>query len=95
MSSVGLALKLWQTPFGVMTGWNCEHRTWGRCYDHTFLIFLPIFGEKNGVFLKTNVMIKFWQKVSSSLSKNATFFAKTFFGENIFKILASDLIFGE
>jgi hypothetical protein len=24
----------------------------GRCYDHTFLRFLPIFGEKIGVFLK-------------------------------------------
>jgi hypothetical protein len=26
--------------------------TWGRCYDHNFLRFLPIFGEKIGVFLK-------------------------------------------
>jgi hypothetical protein len=24
----------------------------GRCYDHNFLRFLPIFGEKIGVFLK-------------------------------------------
>jgi hypothetical protein len=40
----------------------------GRCYDHNFLRFFPIFGEKIGVFLKyqcffgnrlnTNVMIK-------------------------------------
>jgi hypothetical protein len=26
--------------------------TWGRCYDHNFLRFLPFFGEKIGVFLK-------------------------------------------
>jgi hypothetical protein len=25
---------------------------WGRCYDHNFLRFGTIFGEKNGVFLK-------------------------------------------
>jgi hypothetical protein len=30
----------------------------GRCYDHNFLRFWPIFGEKIGVFSKTNVMIK-------------------------------------
>jgi hypothetical protein len=24
----------------------------GQCYDHNFLRFLPIFGEKIGVFLK-------------------------------------------
>jgi hypothetical protein len=27
---------------------------WGRCYDHNYLRFLPIFGEKNGVFLKNH-----------------------------------------
>jgi hypothetical protein len=26
--------------------------TWGRFYDHNFLRFLPIFGEKIGVFLR-------------------------------------------
>jgi hypothetical protein len=25
---------------------------WGRCYDHNFLRFSTIFGEKIGVFLK-------------------------------------------
>jgi hypothetical protein len=25
---------------------------WGRCYDHNFLRFATIFGEKIGVFLK-------------------------------------------
>jgi hypothetical protein len=33
--------------------------TRGRCYDHNFLQFLPIFGEKLAFFSKTNVMIKF------------------------------------
>jgi hypothetical protein len=31
----------------------------GRCYDHLFLRFLPIFGEKNGVFLKIQCYILF------------------------------------
>jgi hypothetical protein len=58
------------------------HPIWGRCYDQNFLRFSPIFCEKIGVFSKTNVMIKISKKTSSSLSKNANFFAK-FFGENI------------
>jgi hypothetical protein len=28
------------------------HSVWDRCYDHNFLRFSPIFGEKIGVFLK-------------------------------------------
>jgi hypothetical protein len=43
---------------------------------------LPIFGGKNGVFSKTNVMIIFLQKVAAVFAKNANFFAK-FVGENI------------
>jgi hypothetical protein len=27
---------------------------WGRCYDHNFLRFSTIFGEKIGVFLKNH-----------------------------------------
>jgi hypothetical protein len=27
--------------------------TWGQCYDHNFMRFLPIFDEKIYVFLKT------------------------------------------
>jgi hypothetical protein len=37
---------------------------WGRCYDHNFLRFLTVFGEKNGVFLKNNVMIKILQNLA-------------------------------
>jgi hypothetical protein len=43
--------------------------TWGQCYDHNFLRFLPIFGEKFAFFSKTNVMITIFAKTSSSLSK--------------------------
>jgi hypothetical protein len=55
--------------------------SWGRCCDHNFLRFLPIFGEKKlAFFSKNNVMIKFLQKLA----------AKTrCFGENISKIKIS------
>jgi hypothetical protein len=58
------------------------------CYDHNFLRVLPIFGEKIGVFSKSNVMITIFHKTKSSLSKKRHFSAK-FFGENIFKIIIS------
>jgi GTPase SAR1 family protein len=44
--------------------------TGDRCYDHNFLRFSTIFGEKIGVlFSKTNVVITIFAKTSSSLSK--------------------------
>jgi hypothetical protein len=58
--------------------------TRGRCYDHNFLRFLPIFGEKMAFFSKTNVMIKILHNSALFLVKNAKFFAE-FFGENILK----------
>jgi hypothetical protein len=64
------------------------HKTRGRCYDHNFLRFSPIFGETIGVFIKNRWMIKFLQKLAVVKEKNANFFAKCF-GENIFKILTS------
>jgi hypothetical protein len=67
---------------------NKKWRIRGRCYDHYFRRFLPIFCEKMAFVSKTNVMIIFFSKTSSSLSKNANIFAK-FFGENIFKIITS------
>jgi hypothetical protein len=63
-------------------------KTRGRCYDHNFLRFLTIFGEKNGVFSKTNVMIKLLHNLALFQVKNANFFAKIF-GENILKIITS------
>jgi hypothetical protein len=45
-----------------------------------------MFGEKNGVFSKTNVVIKFWHILHSCvLSKKMPFFAKLF-GGNFQKI---------
>jgi hypothetical protein len=41
-------------PFFVNFG---KIGTRGRCYDHNFLRFLPIFGEKIGVFSKTNFLL--------------------------------------
>jgi hypothetical protein len=54
----------------------------GRCCDHNFLRFLPIFGEKNGVLSKTNVMIKLLHNLALIGVKNGNFFAEFFF-ENI------------
>jgi hypothetical protein len=53
-------------------------QTRGRCYDHDFHRFVPIFGEKNGVFSKTNVMIEFLQKLAVVREKNAHIFRKMF-----------------
>jgi hypothetical protein len=54
----------------------------GRCYDHNFLRFFPIFGENMAFFFNTNIMINFFQNLALFCVKNANFFAK-FFGENI------------
>jgi hypothetical protein len=43
---------------------------------------LTIFGEKIGVFSKTNVMIKILHNLAFALSQKRQFFAE-FFGENI------------
>jgi hypothetical protein len=61
---------------------------WGRCYDHNFLRFSPIFGEKRSCFScsKSNVMIKFYHNLALFSVKNANFFAD-FVGENILKII--------
>jgi hypothetical protein len=52
---------------------------WGRCYDHNFLRFLPIFS-------KTNAMIKFLHNLHGFVLSQK----RQFFGENIFKIITSD-----
>jgi hypothetical protein len=53
-----------------------------------FCDFWQFWVKKMPFFSKTNVMITIFAKTSSSLSKNANFFAK-FFGENILKIITS------
>jgi hypothetical protein len=47
---------------------------WGRCYDHNFLRFSPIFGEKIGVFLKKQCYDQIFAKFSFVLSKKRQFF---------------------
>jgi hypothetical protein len=47
--------------------------SWDRCYDHNFLRFSTIFGEKIGVLSKTNVMIKFLHNLALFRVKNANF----------------------
>jgi hypothetical protein len=55
--------------------WNLKP-SWGRCYDHNFLRFLLIFGEKNWRFSKKtpNVMIKFFHNLALFWVKNTNFF---------------------
>jgi hypothetical protein len=63
---------------------NLTRLAWGRCYDHKFLRFFPIFGEKNWRFSKIPML---WSNIFQNLAlfwvKNANFFAK-FFGENTY-----------
>jgi hypothetical protein len=62
--------------------------SWGQCYEHSFL---PIFGEKNCVFLKKKQCCdKIFVNTSSSLGKTGLFFrqeifAKIFFNHIIFR----------
>jgi hypothetical protein len=96
---VGLAIEdiaifydplVYLRPFGIFYG-HLVYLTsafWGRCYDHNFLQFFPIFGKKLAFFLNTNIMIKLFQNFALFSVKNENFFAK-FFGENIFKIITS------
>jgi hypothetical protein len=61
----------------------CLHMvSWGGCYDHNFLRFLPILA----FFSKTKVLIKFLENLA--LGKNVNIFARLF-GENIYKIITS------
>jgi hypothetical protein len=68
---------------GYILGIVFHKPIWGRCYDHNFLRFSPIFGEKLAPFSKHNVMISFFHNLALFCVKNANFFAD-FFGKNIF-----------
>jgi hypothetical protein len=50
----------------------------GRCYDNNFRRFLPIFGEKTGVFLKYQCYDQLFSKFSFVLSQKSQFFANFF-----------------
>jgi hypothetical protein len=63
---------------------NLTHgATWGRCYDHNFLRFLTIFGEKIGVFSKIQCYDKKFAYFSLVLSQKCQFF-RNFFSAKIF-----------
>jgi hypothetical protein len=63
----------------IMYSFPLQHKvrksnwSWGRCYDHNFLRFLPIFGEKIGVFLKKQCYDQFFHNLAL-LSKMPIFF---------------------
>jgi hypothetical protein len=57
--------------------------TRGRCYDHNFLRFLPIFVKKFGVFLKNQCYDKKLHNLALIWVENANFF--TFFWRKYFK----------
>jgi hypothetical protein len=48
----------------------------GRCYDHDFLRFLTIFGEKIGVFLKNQCYDQNFALFAFVLSQKRQFFRK-------------------
>jgi hypothetical protein len=63
--------------------WGCptNFSIWGRCYDHNFLRFSTIFGEKMAFFSNTNVMIQSLHNLDFSESKMTIFppfFSKIF-----------------
>jgi hypothetical protein len=58
--------------------------TRGRCYDHNFLRFSPIFGEIIGVFLKYQCYYYFFSKFSFVLSQKTPIFSLNFLAK-IFK----------
>jgi hypothetical protein len=52
--------------------------SWGRCYDHNFLRFFPIFDEKIGVFLRYQCYDQFLSKFSFVSSQKRQYFRKIF-----------------
>jgi hypothetical protein len=59
----------------------------GRCFDHNFLRFLPIFGEKIGFFLQNQCYDQIFAKTSRSWEKTPIF--RHIFCVNILRILTS------
>jgi hypothetical protein len=63
---------------------------WGRCYDHNFRRFFPIFGEKNWRFLKKPMLwSNFLHNFALLWVKNANFFRWIFRRKYIFLIITS------
>jgi hypothetical protein len=66
------------------TGKSFDFKIRGRCYDHNFLRFSPIFGGKNWRFSQKPiyVMIKNLHDLALLSGQKRQFFSE-FFGENI------------
>jgi hypothetical protein len=62
---------------------------WGRYYDHNFLQFLTIFGEKIGVFLKYHCYDQNFCIIYLFYGSKTQIFSPIFFGENILKSVTS------
>jgi hypothetical protein len=69
-------LGKWRHWFYICSIW---WTTWVRCYDHNFLRFFPIFGEKIGVFLKYQCYDKLFSKFSFVLSQKTPIFRRKYF----------------
>jgi hypothetical protein len=63
--------------------------TRGRWYDHNFLRFLTIFGEKIGVFLENQCYDQNFAYFSFVLSKKRQFFSLNFSAKIFKKIISS------
>jgi hypothetical protein len=62
---------------------------WGRCYDHNFLRFSTIFGEKIGAFLKNQCYDQLFSKFRFVLSQKTPIFSLIFSAKIFLKILTS------
>jgi hypothetical protein len=48
-------------PKKILKKTQLASSSWGRCYDHNFLRFSPIYGDKIGEFLKKQCYDHFFQ----------------------------------
>jgi hypothetical protein len=70
--------------------WLGDSVTGGRCYDHNFLRFLPIFGGKQlAFFLNTDVMIIFFFKIWLCFESKTPIFLLNFSAKIFLKIITS------
>jgi hypothetical protein len=77
LSKIKFPHQIWR-QMGDFLRPHCHPKIWSRCYDHNFLRFLPIFGEKIGVFLKNQCYNHFFKKIGLVLSQKRQFFRKIF-----------------
>jgi hypothetical protein len=64
--------------------WRGHWHLRGRCSDHNFLRFLPIFVEKLAVFLKTQCCDPYFTKISSRYFEQKTPIFRNFFKKKIY-----------